>query len=313
MEIQSLRLFVDVARHASFAAAAREHSLDPSSVSRSIAALEEALGVRLLQRSTRRMALTEAGEAYLRRVEAVIQELDTALEEALVLTTGPRGLLRMTASVAFGNRCLVPLLPRFRAEFLELALELILSDENLDLVSERIDLALRLGPSVAADVVAVKLFDTRYKVCAAPSFLATAPHLRRPGDIASVDSLLFTLPDFRTRWLFRNRKGVVTEVPIRGHVIASNALALRECALLGLGPALLADWLVDEDIEAGRLVQLFPEYEATATTFETAAFMLYPSRSFLPNKVRVTMDFLRRHLGQARKRQNRQRASFSRG
>jgi DNA-binding transcriptional LysR family regulator len=270
--------------------------LDPSSVSRTIAALEESLGVRLLQRSTRRMALTEAGEAYLRRVEAVIQELDAASEEAQALTSGPRGVLRLTASVAFGNRCLVPLLPRFRAEFPELALELVLSDDNLDLVSERIDLALRLGPSVTADVVGVKLFDTHYKVCAAPSFLEVAPRLRKPSDLATVASLLFTFPEFRTRWLFRDRKGAVTEIPVHGEIIVSNALALRECALLGLGPALLADWLVDEDIAAGRLVQLFPEYAAAATTFETAAWMLYPSRAFLPHKVRVAIDFLRRHL-----------------
>jgi DNA-binding transcriptional LysR family regulator len=148
-------------------------------------------------------------------------------------------------------------------------------------------------------------------VCAAPSFIEAAPHLRRPGDIAAVESLLFTFPDYRTRWLFRDRKGLVTEVPVRGHIITSNALALRECALLGLGPALLADWLVDEDVRAGRLVQLFPDYEAAATTFDTAAFMLYPSRSFLPNKVRVTMDFLRRHLGRVRKTQRRVSASPS--
>jgi DNA-binding transcriptional LysR family regulator len=301
MDVQTLRVFVDVARHANFAAAAREHSLDPSSVSRAIAALEEDLGVRLFQRSTRRMALTEAGEAYLRRIEAVIQELDAAYEEAQALTLGPRGVLRMTASVAFGNRCLVPLLPKFRAAFPELTHELVLSDDNLDLVSERIDLAVRLGPSVRADVIGVKLVDTRYKVCVAPSFLESARRLRKPGDLGSVASLLLTLPEFRARWLFRDRKGGVSEVPIHGHIVISNALALRECALLGLGPALLADWLVDDDLAAARLVQLFPEYEVTATTFETAAFMLYPSRAFLPNKVRVAMDFLRRHLGRRRR------------
>jgi DNA-binding transcriptional LysR family regulator len=302
MDTDVLKLFVDVARHASFAAAAREHGLDPSSVSRSIAALEEDLGVRLLQRSTRRMALTEVGEAYLNRIEAVLQELDAASEEAQALTSDPRGVLRLTASVAFGNRRLVPLLPNFQAEFPGLTLELVLSDATLDLVSERIDLAIRLAPSIAADVVAVKLFDTRYKVCAAPSFLKTAPRLDKPSDLASVESLLFTFPDYRTRWLFRDRRGAITEVPVRGGIVTSNALALRECALIGLGPALLADWLVDEDIAAGRLVQLFRDYEAAATSFETAAFMLYPSRAFLPNKVRAAMDFLRRHLGRGKRR-----------
>jgi DNA-binding transcriptional LysR family regulator len=112
-----------------------------------------------------------------------------------------------------------------------------------------------------------------------------------------VASLLFALPEFRRSWLFRDTKGIVDEVPVRGDMVISNALALRDCAIAGLGPALLADWLIDEDIAAGRLVHLFPDYQAAATTFETAAFMLYPSRAFLPNKVRVTIDFLRRHLG----------------
>jgi DNA-binding transcriptional LysR family regulator len=119
------------------------------------------------------------------------------------------------------------------------------------------------------------------------------PRLRKPADLAAVSCLLFTFPEFSSRWLFRNSQGLVTEVPIKGDILISNALALRECALAGLGAALLPNWLIDDDIAGRRLVNLFPTYRAAATTFDTAAFVLYPNRAFLPNKVRRTIDFLR--------------------
>ncbi len=126
--------------------------------------------------------------------------------------------------------------------------------------------------------------------------------MRKPADLSVVASLLFTYPDFRSRWLFRNSRNVVTEVPVRGDILISNALALRECALADLGPALLPNWLIDEDIAKRRLVHLFPTYDATATTFDTAAFVLYPNRAFLPTKVRLTIDFLRQQLLRRRSR-----------
>jgi DNA-binding transcriptional LysR family regulator len=296
MDTNSLGLIKDVARHGSFARAARQHHLDPSSVSRIISQIEAELGFRIFQRTTRSMSLTEAGRLYVQRIEAALQELDAAAEEAGAFSAMAKGRLRMTASVAFGNRCLVPLLPKFRAEFPDLQLELILSDDNLDLVDQGIDLAIRLGPSLDGDLIGSRLFDTIYRVCASPAHLKTAPRLRKPADISAVACLLFTLPEFSSRWLFRNSQGLVTEVQVKGDILISNALALRECALAGLGPALLPNWLIDDDIASRRLVNLFPNHQVTATTFETAAFLLYPNRAFLPNKVRVTIDFLRREM-----------------
>jgi DNA-binding transcriptional LysR family regulator len=293
---------IDVAHHTSFAKAARQHDIDPSSISRTIAQIEAELGFRVFQRTTRSMSLTEAGRRYIQRLEAVLQELAAAAEEASAFNAAPKGRLRMTASVAFGNRCLVPLLPKFRTGFPELQLELILSDDNLDLVGESIDLAIRLGPSLSGDVVGAKLFDTRYRVCASAAYLAKSPRVKKPADLSAVACLLFTLPEFRSRWLFRNSHGVISEVPVAGNIVISNALALRECALAGLGPALLPNWLIDHDIANRRLTDLFPGYHATATTFDTAAFVLYPNRAFLPNKVRLTIDFLRRHMTARRSR-----------
>ncbi len=293
MDFENLRIFVEVVRRGSFAAVARDRNVDPSSVSRAVAALEEALGTRLFQRSTRRMGLTEAGNIYFGRVEALVDELDHARDEALAVSARPVGTLRLTASVAFGNQCLLPLLPNFRSLYPALKLELLLTDTNLDLVSERVDLAIRLGASLDSSLVGVKLCNTRYHVCVSPDYLNQGKPLRVPDDLSAHQSLLFTLPEFRSRWLFRDHAGTVSTVSIDGEVVISNALALRACALSGMGPALLANWLIGEDIAQGRLIDPFPNYEVTATDFDTGAWLLYPSRTYLPNKVRVMIDFLK--------------------
>lgn len=297
MNLNVLQTFVEVARQGSFAAAARAVDTDPSLISRAVAGLEKELGVRLFHRSTRQMALTEAGALYLARAEAVVEELAHARDEARAVSAEPQGTLRLTTSVAFGQACLMPLMPAFRSRFPDVRLELILTDQNLDLVGERIDLAIRLAPSIESDMICAKLFATRYRVCASPAYLAKAPQLTKPVDIGEHDALLFSLPAFRSRWLFRDAAGAVTEAPVRGGMVLSNALALRDAMLAGLGPALLANWLVDEDIAAGRCVDLFPDYAVAATTFDTAAWLVYPSRRFLPEKVRVALDFLRERLG----------------
>jgi len=114
-----------------------------------------------------------------------------------------------------------------------------------------------------------------------------------PRDLAARSCLLFPFPGYRTRWIFRDATGRRREVPVQGRIVISNALALHRCARDGLGPALLADWLVDDDLASGNLVDLFPEFRVTATDFETAVWLLYPSRAYLPLKTRAFIDFLR--------------------
>ncbi len=298
MDFENLRIFIEVIRRGSFAAVARDRNVDPSSVSRAVAALEEDLGTRLIQRSTRNMGLTEAGNLFFGRMEALVDEMDHAREEALAVSAGPVGTLRLTASVAFGHQRLLPLLPEFRELFPALKLELLLTDAVVDLVSERVDLAIRLGAKLDTSLIGVKLFDTRYRVCVSPAYLARERPLHAPQDLSRHKCILFTQPEFRSRWLFRDTAGAVSEVPIEGELIISNALAIRQCALAGQGPTLLANWLIDDDIAQGRLVDPFPDYHVAATGFESAAWLLYPSRAYLPNKVRVMIDFLKQNLGQ---------------
>lgn len=291
MDLQSLDLFLHVARQRSFAAVARDRGLDPTSVSRAIAALEARLGVRLFERTTRAMVLTPAGELYLARLPSLVEDLERLADEARSMRTDPVGTLRLTASVAFGEHCLAPLLPAFRRAFPRLRLEFVLTDANLDLVADRIDLAIRLGPGHRGDVESVRLFDTRYRVVASPEHVREHP-LERPSDLTGRSCLLLALPAFRSRWIFRDAVGT-QEIPVSGDIIASNVLMLRAAALRGMGPALLAGWLIEPDLKEGRLIDLFPDHDVTATGFETAAWLLYPSRDYLPQKTRRVAAFLK--------------------
>ncbi len=297
MDALALKTFVDVARLGSFAYAARELDLDPSSISRTVAALEAELGVRLFQRTTRKLSLTEAGHLYLARIAPLVDELERARDEALAISKGinnqAQGTLRMTSSVAFGVTQLAPLLPVFHSQHPQLKVELLLTDNNLNLINDRIDLAVRLGSQFEGDAVLTKLMRTRYRVCASRSYIAQHGALHSPTDLAKHRCLLLTLPEFRHEWHFKDGKGKIQNVSVDGDIIISSPLALRCCAIDGMGPVLLTDWLANEAIADGTLVDLFPHLQATATSFDTGVWLLYPTRAHLPLKVRVMVDFLK--------------------
>lgn len=297
MNLVALDYFRAVAQSGSFAAVAKDRDLDPSTISRAIAALEDELGVRLLQRTTRSLSLTEAGNLYLARIDPLLEELHRAGAEAANINAEPRGVLRLTASVAFGTLQIAPLLRAFTARYPGLKLECLFTDANLDLVAERIDLAIRLAPAIAGDLIAVKLISTRYHVVASPEYLQSAPPVQTPADLAQHRSLLLALRAYRSSWKFQDALGATEEIAVDGDVVMSTPLALRAAALAGGGLTLLSNLLIADDLREGRLVDVFPELRATATTFDTGAWAVYPSRAFLPNKVRVMIDFLKHCLG----------------
>ena len=298
MNIESLKVVALIARHGSLAAAARAGNLDPSSVSRIVASVEDELRIRLFQRTTRRLTVTEEGQAYLARIVPLIEDFDHAIEEARRSRQSPSGTLRLTASTAFAYECIAPNLKGYSELYPEIRLELIATDTNVDILADRVDLAVRLAASPQGDVISTRLSRTRYRVCASPDYLSWYGHPAHPRDLEGLNCLRHLLPDYNNRWLFRRTGESMFEVPIKGSVTISNPLSLRRAALEGLGPALLADWLITKELAAGTLVDVFPEYECAATTFDTGAWALYPSRSYLPRKVRVTIDFLRSRLSQ---------------
>ena len=293
MNIADLRTFAAIARAGSFAAHARDTGIDPSSVSRVIGALEARLGFRLFDRTTRRLALTQAGQLYLERIVPLLDEFERAADLARDTVSEPSGLLRITASVAFGERWLMPRIATFRSRHPTIRVDAHLTDEVVDIVAERIDVSLRLGPGIRGDFVAAKLFDTHYRIVASPAYLQRNGHLAGPDDLARHDAIAFPLPGYRSRWLLRDGTGTVREVRPRIALTVSNALAIRRAALEGLGVALLAEWTVAEDLARGTLVDALPGHEASAADFDTAAWVLYPGRATITARMRAFISHIR--------------------
>ncbi|MEO1193206.1 MAG: LysR family transcriptional regulator [Pseudomonadota bacterium] len=294
MDLNLLKTFAGVLRSGSFAAYARETGVDPSSVSRSIAALEAALGIRLFERSTRRMVPTEAGLVYSDRIGPLLDALSEAADVARDVVSEPSGRLRVTTSVALGERWLVPRLADFRARHPRITLDLRLTDTDLELAAEGLDVALRHAPRVEGAYVVTKLFDTRYRVVAAPAYLCRRGRPSRPEDLAAQDAIGFSLPGHGPRWRLydRKQKRRLTVVP-QIVMTVSNALALRRAAFEGMGVALLADWTIAADLASGALIDLFPDVDARATDEKASAWILYRDRRSMPARLRLFIDYLK--------------------
>lgn len=297
MELEHIRLFIQVARAGSFTTAARDRGVSSSSVSRGVQALEDSLGTRLLHRTTRAIALTQEGELFLNLAVPALEELERAAEAARGLKAEPSGHLRLTASVSFGNAVITPLLHSFRERYPGITVELLLSDALVDLVGEGIDLAIRHGSLADSALVATKLLEVEYVVVGSSSYLAEYGTPAEPDDLTSYELLNYSLPAFRPGWRFR-RGDTERRVPVVGGVVSSNAETLRQCALNGMGIALLADWLVRSDLEAGQLHQILPDWSAHGAGVRELSkiSLVRPSRAFTPAKVTAFVTFLSNHI-----------------
>jgi len=294
MEIDALRTFVEVVRRGSFAAVARDRNADPSSISRAIAGLEQQLGVRLFHRTTRQLSPTASGVAYFERVEPMIAELERAALEATDSGDTPRGTLRITAAVGFAEANLVPLLPAFAARYPEVSFDLLLTDRFLDLVEDRLDLAIRLGRLTESSLVANRLCDLVFVVAASPDYLRRYGRPQSPTELEHHQCLRYPIAGYGPVWRFRDDAGVITDVPVRGGVTATNVVSLGRCAANGMGMVLLPRWTIADYLRSGELVDVFPGVDATHSEFDAAAWLVYPSRRYLPLKVRAFADYLKR-------------------
>jgi len=295
MDSQHFALFSEVAQRGSFSAVARSRGVDPSAVSRQIAALEAELGYPLFERTTRRLSLTEAGQLTLERMQPLFDEIEQVRQLARDSVTEPSGRLRLTTSVAFGERWLVPRLGGFRKAFPAISLDLALTDATLDLQAENIDLALRLGARMAGPLAGLRLMSAHYRVVASPDYLAGNGRPRQPAELAEHDAIVLPYRGFGASWRVRSRHAPTEteEVQIRDTLIISNALAARRAALQGLGVALLADWLIGPDLASGVLVDVLPDHEVSAAGFDSGVWLLYPERSHLPAKTRAMIEHLK--------------------
>lgn len=292
MEIEALRCFVETARASSFSDVARRRGVETSSISRSISGLEAAIGVRLLQRSSRGAVLTEAGRRFLSRVEILTHEFDQASDEAREASTSVHGTLRVGTTAAFGEKCLSPILPDLMAAHPDLRIEIVVSEAD-DMIAERLDVAIRLAAPTDCGLISFRLRTIAEHVVASPEWIADNGDVQAPEDLPAVNCLIGAPRQPNAKWRFHDRAGHRSTVVVSGRIAIADPLGLRACALRGLGPAVLPDFVVDDDLAFGRLEDLFPQHRTTSSEDEVAAWVVYPSKSYLPAKVRTFVDQLR--------------------
>jgi DNA-binding transcriptional LysR family regulator len=283
--------FVEVARQRSFVRAAALLQVNVSAVSRAVAALESRLGVRLLQRSTRRVNLTEAGRAHLPRCEALLAELGDA--EAAVSERGAalHGSLRVSAPSGLGLTHLVPVLPDFLRRHPQLALDFDMSNRFVDLIEEGYDLAIRVGTLRDSRLAARRLGPNRRMLVAAPDYLHAHRAPRHPRDLADHPCLILDLGPNAENWTLVERT-TRHEIRVSGPLRSNHALAVRAACESGLGISLLPQFVVGDELASGKLVRVLPRWASP----EHGIHAVYPSHRLIPAKVRAFVDFLEEHL-----------------
>lgn len=288
-----IAVFVHVVQAGGFSAAARTLGLTKSAVSKRVNRLERHFGLRLLQRTTRAMALTEAGRVLFDSAEAGVAVLDGSVRLAAGLAEAPRGTLRVSAPVTFGKRCLAPLLPGFLAAYPDIDVQLSLLDRPVDLLEEGYDAAVRLTRTPPEQVVARKLMPIRYRLCATVDYLQ-GRKIDTPADLAGHNCLHYGLPEFADAWRFE-RGGEEARVRVRGNVAVNHSEVVRDLLLAGVGIGLVWDHAVDREIAGGRLVPVLPDW-TPATGSEQTAWLLWLPQPRLPPKTRVFIDHVVAHF-----------------
>ncbi|MGO4563832.1 LysR family transcriptional regulator [Rhizobium sp. 2YAF20] len=255
---RSMQVFVMAVQEGSMSAAAVRLGMSPAMVGQHVAALEERLGTRLLNRTTRRQSLTDFGTSYVEQCRDILDRVAVADRDAETSQTKARGQLRMTAPTTFGAEVLMPALQRYRALAPEVTLDITLTDRNVDIVEEGFDIAFRIGELPDSRLIARSLTAYRMMICAAPDYLVWRGTPKHPSELSSHEVVGFT-PASRSPW--RLSKGN-EEVEVAPHmsITVNNGQAVRTAARAGLGVIMQPAILLASDVQAGQLVQLFPEW-----------------------------------------------------
>jgi DNA-binding transcriptional LysR family regulator len=290
----AIQVFAQVVESGSFAKAAERLGLSTSATSRHVADLEAHLQTRLLNRTTRRVSLTESGRAFYERSVQLLADLEEAEQEAALAAVVPRGTIRLTTSVNFGVRHLAPAIAEFLAQHGEVRFDVSLSDRIVDLVEEGFDLAVRIGAAGADNLVARKLGETRLVPCASPQYLSAHPAPRTPEDLARHNCFTYEYLAPRNVWRFRDSGGNERAVRVAGTLHSNNGDLLAEVAARGAGVVFEPAFIVGPDVRAGRLVPLLQEF----TPPPVPIYAVYPSRKHLSAKVRRFVEFLTARFSQ---------------
>jgi DNA-binding transcriptional LysR family regulator len=285
--LQAIQVFVQVVESSNFIRAAERLGLSATAVSRQVAELEKHLQSRLLQRTTRRISLTESGRTFYERCVQILAELDEAEREVGQEAAEPRGTIRLTTSVNFGTRQVTPAIASFLARHAQVKFDVSLSDRIVDIIEEGFDLAIRIGRTGAQNLVARKLGEARLVLCASPAYIARHGAPATPEDLARHNCLTYEYA-LRDAWTFCDAAGRERTVRVAGSLNSNNGDLNAAAAVQGVGIALEPDFIVDSELKSGKLVPVLESFEAPASPI----YAVYPSRRFLPAKVRAFVDFL---------------------
>jgi len=284
----AMRAFNSVADHGNFAAAARDLGMSTSSVSRHVMELEDELGVRLFNRTTRRLSLTEQGRRYHERSAVILDDLDDLHTMTQDSQAKPTGRLQITASQTIGESWIVPLLPKFYGQFPDIVIVFDITDRVVDLVEEGFDAGVRSGELKESSMIARKLMDVSYIACASPEYCKDNGIPEDLKQLPDHKCIQYTHPtkSWETWWFDKDGKEYHTE--IEGIIAVNNTWAVRDLMLAGMGIGYVPDYVVDQDLAEGRLIRLFADYDASVDPVH----VVYPHKRHLAPKTRAFVDFL---------------------
>ena len=287
-QFKQISTFTEVAARGSLSAAARAEGVAPAMISRRLDALEERLGVKLLQRTTRKIALTNEGATFLEDCQRVLADLEAA--EALVSARSVHasGVLTVSAPAGFGRLHVAPLLPAFLAAHTDLKITLSLNDRVVDLIGEGVDVAIRIASLSDSNLIGVKLADNQRVVVAAPAYLEQYGTPRTIDDLSAHNCLAFNNDGSQRGWTFR-QNGKNIAVKVDGNMVCNDGEVLHDWALAGKGLAWRSIWEVGAEIESGKLVTVLDEYSAAGNDI----YAIFTQRRHLPLRIRAFVDFLR--------------------
>ncbi|MBD2796369.1 LysR family transcriptional regulator [Xenorhabdus sp. 18] len=282
-------IFLHVVEAGSFTLAAERLNMSKSGVAKSISRLETRLGVRLFNRTTRRLSLTDEGHAYSKGCSRALAELENAQLEVSTRKIAPSGKLRVNMPVVFGKRWVLPILLNIVDKYPELELDVSLTDRQINLIDDGVDLVIRIGQlNESATLVARPLGMQKSVVCASPQYLKKLGYPRVINDLMKHQCITFGSGGGIHPWYFLDEKGNSQAIQVRGHISSNHSEAILDAALHGHGIALLSDWLVSKHLQHGQLVRLLPEVQTQGFPIHA----VWPQNKHLSPKVRVVIDAL---------------------
>ena len=291
-EISKMKIFLKVIDLGSFSEAGRQLGVAPSSVSRHISSLEASLQVRLIQRNTHNISLTEAGQVYYQRVQRIIEDIDDTHAVLGQLQDGPRGTLRLNLNIEYGSQYVVNHIPEFLALYPDIKIDLVMNDKIVDLLEQEADLALRYGKMEDSNLISRRVAGTSQLILGgSPEYFEKYGIPLVPEDLLNHNCITYKFPQGQTWYL---RKGNKThEVKVSGNMQSNSGFAIRQALKSSVGITIMPKWLADDALKSKHIVTALDDYQLFQGTLqERSIYLVYPAKKFLPLKVRVFIDFL---------------------